>query len=67
MISSIASIVSAVKKIKEKDKYSIYRDDKNICKVDKEEASNWLEQERCQMCGNSSGEEEGICDECRWL
>lgn len=60
----LASIASAIKKLKSK---SVKQEKVDKLRVSKEQSYKWLDEGKCQMCGEPSGEEKGICDECRWF
>lgn len=62
----IAAIISAHRKNKEeyKRKPISYEEEKR--KITKEQHFKWADEGLCYSCGAPSGEEQGICDECRW-
>lgn len=76
VINYIASIVSAHqrnKKLHSRNKEEKEKETKPdhtgfvpYTKGWKDKHYEWLNAGLCQMCGAPSGEEKGICDECRW-
>lgn len=62
-IGSIASSVIKKKKSGGSSKKSV--SSHPIHKCTKEQHLKWLEEGKCQCCGDNEGEYKGICDYCR--
>ena len=62
--SYIGSFVSSINKKKTK-KVNNSKPIHSIHLISKEQHFKWLEEGKCQCCGDESGEFKGICDDCR--
>lgn len=64
---AIAAAVSKLKSKKsKKSKSKTEKEIKTYTQEDKDKHLKWAEDGLCVCCGAPSGEEKGICDECRW-